>query len=79
MFERVAEEFGGERRHTETVVTDEPESALVDRLRAVRERFDVAVGSYPGDRVRLTVRSTDEAAVAEAADWLRERVDPAEN
>lgn len=77
MFERVAEEFSGERTHVETVVADEAESALIDRLAALRERFDVAVGSYPGETVRLRIRSRDPAEVERAAAWLRERVDPA--
>ncbi|MFB6303775.1 MAG: competence/damage-inducible protein A [Haloferacaceae archaeon] len=75
MFERVADEFGGERTHAETVHAAEPESALVDRLAAVRERFGVDVGSYPGESVRLRVRDTDPETVAEAAGWLRERVE----
>ena len=78
MFARIESAFEGERLHAETVATGEPESALLDRLDAVRERFDVTVGSYPGENVRLTVRSTDAAEVAAAADWLRRRVDPAE-
>jgi len=75
MFERVADEFSGERTHTETVAADEPESALVDRLAAVRERFDVTVGSYPGETVQLRVRSHDADEARRAAAWLRERVD----
>lgn len=78
MFDRVVEEFSGERTHSVTVVADEPESALLDRMRAVRERFDVSVGSYPGEHVRLKLSSTDDEAVASAAAWLRERVEPAE-
>jgi len=79
MFESVAEEFAGKPIHTETVVADEPESALVDRLQAVREAFDVAVGSYPGEAVRVKFSSTDAESVAAAADWFAERVDLAES
>ncbi len=75
MFDRVADEFSGDRTHVETVVADEAESALTDRLSAVRERFDVAVGSYPGETVRLRVRSRDAEETRQAAAWLRERVD----
>jgi len=75
MFESVASEFEGERRHVETVRTSEPESALLDRLDAVREEFDVTVGSYPGDDVRLKVTAADAETAAAAAAWLRERVD----
>ena len=75
MFERVAAEFSGERTHVETVVADEPESALVDRLASLRDRFDVAVGSYPGETVRLRVRATDADEARAAAAWLRDRTD----
>ncbi|MFB6147104.1 MAG: competence/damage-inducible protein A [Halobacteriaceae archaeon] len=75
MFERVADEFGGDRFHVETIEAAEPESALLDRIDAVRERFDVSVGSYPGDPVRIRLRSTDPEAVETAADWLRGRVE----
>jgi len=75
MFETVAEEFAGERGTVEEVHTSEPESALIDRLDGVQERFDVSVGSYPGDSVRLKVRGADPATARAAADWLRERVD----
>jgi len=75
MFESVAAEFEGERRYVEIVRTSEPESALLDRLDAVRERFDVTVGSYPGDDVRLKVTAADVETAAAAAAWLRERVD----
>lgn len=78
MFETVAEEFAGEQIHTETVVADEPESALVDRLEAVREEFDVAVGSYPGETVRVTFSGTDAETVVAAADWFGARVDAVE-
>ncbi|MFB6172190.1 MAG: competence/damage-inducible protein A [Haloarculaceae archaeon] len=78
MFEQVADEFEGAYRHTAEVIAAEPESALLDRLRGVQERFDVKVGSYPGENVRIKVESTDEAAVREAAAWLRERVERAD-
>jgi molybdenum cofactor synthesis domain-containing protein len=74
MFDRVADEFSGDRVHVETVVADEPESALIDRLAAVSERFDATVGSYPGETVRLRVRSRDADEARRAAAWLRERV-----
>ncbi|MFB6142707.1 MAG: competence/damage-inducible protein A [Halorientalis sp.] len=75
MFEEVAGEFGGDRRHVETVEADEPESALLDRLDAVQERFDVKVGSYPGETVRVKFEGPDADAVRDAAAWLRERVE----
>ncbi len=74
MFELLAEEFSGETRYSETVVTDEPESKLLNRIAELRERFTVTVGSYPGQYVRLRLEGTDKQHVAEAASWLRERV-----
>ncbi len=74
MFEEIEGEFEGEVRHLETVEADEPESALLDRIERLREEFSVTVGVYPGDPVRVRIRSTDADAAAEAAAWLRERV-----
>lgn len=75
MFEDVADEFTGTKRHVTFLYADEPESALVERLATLRERFDVKVGSYPSDVVRLKLESEDEAAVERAANWLRERIE----
>jgi molybdopterin-biosynthesis enzyme MoeA-like protein len=75
MFENVVEEFKGEPRYVEQVYTTEPESALVPRLQEVQERFDVTIGSYPGDGVRLKLTGSDEQTVEVAAEWLRERVE----
>ncbi len=77
MFDLVADRFEGEPVYTETVVADEPESRLVDRVARVREEFEVEVGSYPGETVRLKVKGNDESTVSSAASWLRERVEPA--
>ncbi|MFT4921465.1 MAG: molybdenum cofactor synthesis domain-containing protein [Haloarculaceae archaeon] len=78
MFEVVADEFDGNRRAVEVVEADEPESALIDRIAAVQDSFDVQVGSYPGETVRLKLQGTDSETVAEAAAWLRERVEAPE-
>jgi len=78
MFERVAEEFAGDLTYVETVVSSEPESALVDRLRDLQEQFDVTVGSYPGSDVRLKVRADSPETAEAAAAWLREHVELAE-
>jgi len=75
MFHLIADEFDGHVRTQTILQTDEPESALVDRLRAVRDRFDVTVGSYPGDGVRIKLEGEDPDAVAAAEAWLRERLD----
>ncbi|QPV62920.1 competence/damage-inducible protein A [Halosimplex litoreum] len=77
MFETIADEFAGEIEHVTSVVADEPESALLDRIDELRDRFDVAVGSYPGDSVRVKIRGGDQE-VETAAAWLRDRVELAD-
>lgn len=74
MFSNIESEFSGTIQHVETVVADEPESELLDRFEALRERFDVTVGSYPGEYVRVKIRGTNETVVEEAAEWLTEHV-----
>jgi len=78
MFGAVAGEFSGAVEHVEELVVDEPESALVGRFELLRDRFDVAVGSYPGDGVRVRLRGENPGTVRAAAEWLRERVDVAD-
>lgn len=78
MFDSVAEEFSGTVEAVEWVHANEPESALLDRIAALRDRFDVQVGSYPGKHVRLKIRSTDPETAAAAAEWLTEHVEIAE-
>jgi molybdenum cofactor synthesis domain-containing protein len=75
MFEQVASEFTGTVRHVEVVEAAEPESALVDRFHELRDRWDVSVGSYPGETVSVKLSGPDEETVAAAARWLRDRVD----
>jgi molybdenum cofactor synthesis domain-containing protein len=75
MFERVADEFEGERQHVETVFAAEPESELVGRFEQVQAEFDVTVGSYPGNGVSIRISAPDPDVVKAAAAWLRERVD----
>jgi molybdenum cofactor synthesis domain-containing protein len=75
MFAEVADEFSVGSRHVEVVETPEPESALVDRLEAVQERFSVKVGSYPGENVRVRFSGSEPNRVTEAAAWFRERVE----
>lgn len=74
MFERIEDEFSGTIEHVTTVTVDEPESALLDRFEELRDRFDVTVGSYPGDFVRVKIRGTDEIVVEAATEWLTTRV-----
>ena len=78
MFESVAAEFSGEPRYVESIVTTEPESALLDRFEGVQRAFDVKIGSYPGEDVRIRVESAEEGEVENAIAWLRERVDLAD-
>ncbi len=75
MFEQVADEFQGHPRHTALVTAAEPESQLIDRLATVRDRFDVTIGSYPGENVQIKITGTDPATVTQAADWLQAHVD----
>jgi len=77
MFESVKEEFDGEKRYAQSVVVDEPESALIDRMQELQERFNVRVGSYPGEHVRIKILSTDPEAVDTAVEWLRENSEEA--
>ena len=72
MFESVESSFSGEKRYTDFIIVDEPESALIDRFQELQARFDVKVGSYPGENVRVKVESTDESEVDAALSWLRE-------
>ncbi|WP_420182213.1 competence/damage-inducible protein A [Haloarcula sp. KBTZ06] len=77
MYETVADEFDGDRT-TKTMHTPAPEGALVSHITEAREQFDVAVGSYPrkdDTPGRVKVTGDDPAAVAEAAAWLRERIE----
>lgn len=77
MFEGVASEFGGDVV-SRTLYTPAPEGAVTRQLAALREEFDVAVGSYPTsesshNRIKLT--ASDPEAVDAATAWLRENVE----
>lgn len=77
MYATIADEFDGDRT-TETIHTPAPEGALVGHVTTAREKFDVAVGSYPrkdDEPGRVKVTGEDPAAVADAAAWLRERIE----
>ena len=73
MFESVADEFEGTPTHTVRVDVDEPESALLERFTELQERFDVSVGSYPGESVRVKITATSVEEAERAAEWVRER------
>jgi len=77
MFATIADDFDGDRT-TETIYTPAPEGALVGAVTTAREKFAVAVGSYPRKEDapgRVTVTGDDPEAVSEAAAWLRERIE----
>ncbi|QIO21427.1 molybdopterin-binding protein [Haloarcula sp. JP-L23] len=77
MFATVAEEFGGDRT-TETLHTPAPEGAVVGVVTEARERFGVAVGSYPRNDDtpgRVKVTGDDPESVERAAAWLYERIE----
>ena len=74
MFADVADEFVGDRTFVEFVEIAEPESALLDRIERLRSDFQVSIGSYPGENVRIRIEAEDEAVVNDAASWLKERV-----
>ncbi|SEV97104.1 competence/damage-inducible protein A [Halobacterium jilantaiense] len=74
MFETVAGEFAGEGTHVEEVVVDAPESSLIDAVAELRAEFDVTVGSYPGEEVRVKIQHPDAETARAAADWFEERV-----
>jgi molybdenum cofactor synthesis domain-containing protein len=75
MFETVAGEFSGISRARLVIETPAPESSLIEYFEAVRERFSVSLGSYPGENVRIKIEGEDEAEVDRAAEWLRERIE----
>ncbi|WP_276273492.1 competence/damage-inducible protein A [Haloarcula litorea] len=77
MFATVADDFGGDRT-TETIHTPAPEGAVVGTISEARERFGVAVGSYPrkdDTPGRVKVSGEEPDAVREAAAWVRERIE----
>lgn len=78
MFQAVEGEFGGIRPTIEVVRVEGHESELLSVIEGVRERFEVRVGSYPGDVVRIKLTGTDAGEVASAAAWVRGRVATAE-
>ncbi|MFC6784491.1 competence/damage-inducible protein A [Halobaculum halobium] len=75
VFGRVADEFAGDEV-ARTLYTSQPEGSMIAALDGARNRFDVAIGSYPDTEGhnRLTVRGDDADAVQEAAGWLAEQV-----
>jgi molybdenum cofactor synthesis domain-containing protein len=70
MFETVTAEFDGDA-HALVCYARGSESDFVSTLRDAHDRFDVAVGCYPGGEVkRIKVTGTDPDAVEAAYGWL---------
>ncbi len=77
MFEEIADEFVGPDRYEATLDVAQPERAIAATLEALEERFEVTVGSYPGETVTVKIIGESADAVDQATDWLAERVDVA--
>ena len=76
MFEEIADEFAGDQVYTRVVETPDPESSLIPVMEEIQSRYDVTVGSYPGESVRLKLSGASEAEVERAAAWLTDQVTP---
>lgn len=74
MFDLVAPAFDGPSAATRVLTSEEPESTLVEALREASERFDVKVGSYPGEVVTIRIQGPMEGEVEAAAEWLSSRL-----
>lgn len=74
MFDLVAPAFDGPAASTRVLTSEQPESTLVDALREASERFDVHVGSYPGEVVTVRINGSAESEVDAAAAWLQSRL-----
>jgi molybdenum cofactor synthesis domain-containing protein len=75
MFETVVGEFSGTKRTRRVIETPAPESALIEHFEAARERFDVSIGSYPGETVSVKIEGENSGEVERAAAWFRERIE----
>ncbi|MFB6185302.1 MAG: competence/damage-inducible protein A, partial [Halobacteriaceae archaeon] len=74
MFFEIADEFSGDTTYVEFVETEKPESALVDYLIQLEDKFDVTVGSYPGATVRIKIQSENESEAKAAANWIQDQI-----
>lgn len=75
MFERIEGEFSGTQQYTAELNVNEPESQLLDRFTQLRQEFDITVGSYPGETVRVKFTADEKSTVDEACEWFRQRVE----
>lgn len=75
MFGQVAEAFSGPPVHEAVVDVAGPERSIASTLEAIEAEFDVLVGSYPGETVRVRILGRDGTAVEDAAAAVRERLE----
>lgn len=74
MFDLIAPSFTGPEATTMVLTSEGPESKLVEVLREASERFDVRIGSYPGEMVTIRVQGQSEDDVAAAVSFLKPRL-----
>ena len=74
MFAEIAPAFVGPASTTRVLTSDRPERELVGDLRTASERFDVNIGSYPGEFVTIRIKGLDSEIVDAAANWLEPRL-----
>jgi len=74
MFALIAPSFDGPAATTKVLISEQPESTLVEALRETSEQFDVRVGSYPGDMVTIRIQGQDKAEVEAAVEWLEPKL-----
>ncbi|MDZ7850947.1 MAG: molybdopterin-binding protein [Halodesulfurarchaeum sp.] len=74
MFELIAPAFDGPASTTRVLTADRPERELVSDLKAANERFDVRIGSYPGEMVTIRIQGLDGEEVDAATAWLEARL-----
>lgn len=75
MFGQIADEFSGPTSHESILDIAQPEREIAPLLETIEERFDVLVGSYPGETVRVRIVGDDPENVEAATEWLREHVE----
>lgn len=74
MFDLIAPSFTGPQATTAVLTSDGPESELVEDLREASQRFDVRIGSYPGEMVTIRLQGQNEAEVEAAVSFLEPRL-----
>lgn len=75
MFELVKQQFKGPQLHVDWLISNKPESALVNDLNeAVRLFPEVTFGSYPSGVVKIKMKSYDPDRLKAAKEWLAGRI-----